>query len=366
MKKLNFTSPIGGTGYGIAGINILSELQKTHDTSLFLIGQPLLDNNEQADLIQKVVMNQDSFDFDAPCLKIWHQFDLSHRIGRGKLFAYPFFELDTFTDREKHHLHHPDHIIVSSEWAKGILKANKIKTKASVAPLGVDRTIFNESKVSKENLEKLPYIFLTVGKWEKRKGHDILVEAFNEAFTDDDNVELWMATHNPFLNEEQTRYWTDMCQSSKLSKKIKIFNRLKTHENVAELMSYASCGVFVSRAEGWNLELLEMMSMGKPVIATNYSSHTEFCNKDNAYLVETTELEPAFDDRWFKGEGNWAKINDSSKEQIVEHMRLVYKNSIRDNAHGIETAKKFSWANSASVITKILEENNAYPKAKSK
>ena len=58
MKKLNFTSPIGGTGYGIAGINILSELQKTHDISLFLIGQPLLDNNEEADLIQKVVMNQ--------------------------------------------------------------------------------------------------------------------------------------------------------------------------------------------------------------------------------------------------------------------------------------------------------------------
>ena len=68
-------------------------------------------------------------------------------------------------------------------------------------------------------------------------------------------------------------------------------------------MSQTDCGVFPARAEGWNLELLEMMSCGKNVIATNYSSHTEFCNSENCMLVETTELEDAHDGKWFRGQG---------------------------------------------------------------
>lgn len=359
MKNLNFTSPIGGTGYGIAALNILERLNEKYNISLFPIGNPHIDNQKQADMLTKIVMNQDNFDFDAPCLKIWHQFDLAQRVGRGKLFVYPFFELDTFTKRELHHLKHPDHLIVSCEWAKSIIEKNNIKTKTSIVPLGVNRDIFNEHKYSPD-LEKMPYIFTTIGKWEKRKGHDKLIELFNKAFEESDNVELWLATNNPFLSEEETKFWTNMVSSSKLSNKIKMFNRLKTHDNVAELMSYSSCGVFISRGEGWNLELLEMMSMGKPVIATNYSSHTEFCNKNNAYLTDIKETEVAIDGKWFNGEGNWAKINKENDEEIIEHMRFVYKNNIKTNEGGIETAIKYNWDNTANIITKVLEENNAY------
>ena len=60
-------------------------------------------------------------------------------------------------------------------------------------------------------------------------------------------------------------------------------------------MAGADCGVFLSRAEGWNLGLLEMMAMGKPVITTNYSGHTEFATPANALLVEVPEVEPAKD-----------------------------------------------------------------------
>ena len=202
----------------------------------------------------------------------------------------------------------------------------------------------------------MPYIFITIGKWEIRKGHDIIIECFNKAFNENDNTELWMVTENPFLNEEQTKAWTDMAQNSKLSSKIRLFSRLQTHENLAEVMSYSNCGLFVSRGEGWNLELLEMMSMGKPVIATNYSSHTEFCNKDNSYLINTTETEPAIDNKWFNGEGNWAKITDDHKEQIVEQMRYVYSNNIKTNPGGITTAMEYSWENTANIISDVLEK----------
>jgi glycosyltransferase involved in cell wall biosynthesis len=355
MKNLNISCPLGGTGYGIASINILRELEKDNHISLFPIGSPHPDNEEDVKLIQKLIMNQDTFDYDAPFLKIWHQFDLANKIGNEKYFAFPFFELDTFTSREIHNLNYVDHLIVSSQWAKSVIEENNVKTKVSVAPLGVDRTIFNEKKNSEEAMSNLPYVFINIGKWEKRKGHDILIECFNEAFEEEDNVELWLVTFNPFLNEEQTKQWLNLAASSKLKDKIRVFNRLKTHDNVAEIMSYASCGVFPSRGEGWNLELLEMMSLGKPVIATNYSSHTEFCNKDNSYLIDITDKELAKDGKWFDGEGNWAKIDDDQKKQIIEYMRFVYNNKVVNNLAGIETAKKYSWENTANCINTILQ-----------
>ena len=56
-------------------------------------------------------------------------------------------------------------------------------------------------------------------------------------------------------------------------------------------MAKTDCGVFPARAEGWNLELLEMMSCNKPVIATNYSAHTEFCDDKNCMLIDIEDME---------------------------------------------------------------------------
>ena len=61
--------------------------------------------------------------------------------------------------------------------------------------------------------------------------------------------------------------------------RVKMIPRVNTSEEVARIMGQVDCGVFPARGEGWNLELLEMMSMGKPVIATNYSGHTQFCDR---------------------------------------------------------------------------------------
>ncbi len=143
MQNLNMICPLGGTGYGIASINIYKELLKQLDVCLFPIGSPSIDNKEDAFLIQQGVDKQKFFDYDAPCLKIWHQFDLALRPGRGKFIAFPFFETDTFDEREKHHLLHPEELMVSSQWAKNILIKNNINSNTTVVPLGVDTTIFD-------------------------------------------------------------------------------------------------------------------------------------------------------------------------------------------------------------------------------
>lgn len=348
---INLISPINQLGYGITGLNITKALSKITDVALWVIGQPQLTNQEDADTISQCLKNAQLPDFTSPCIRIWHQHDMSQFVGRGQHIGFPIFELDKFSNIEKHHLSSLDKIFVCSSWAKNVIlnNINIAESNVVVVPLGVDSDIFKPVESQHKNT-----IFFNCGKFEIRKGHDILVDIFNKAFNTNDSVELWLMCDNPFLNENETKEWHQKYYKSKLGSKIKIIPRLNTQQEVYNIMSQIDCGVFPSRAEGWNLELLECMACGKNVITTNYSAHTEFCNKDNSYLIDISDTELAFDNKWFFKQGNWAKIDSTHTDQFVENMRNIHANkqnsSLLPNNAGIATAKKFSWKNTAEIM----------------
>jgi len=202
---INLQAPINTLGYGVAGYNILKELFARDDSvSLYPIGNP----DQTDDFIAKAISNISSLKLNRPHVKIWHQHDLFQRVGKGKHLGFPIFELTEFDQRERISLHHCDELMVCSKWASEIVD-NQTGIKANVVPLGVDTEIFYPNKVS--NPDKT--IFFNCGKWEKRKGHDILGECFNRAFTKDDNVELWMMCENPFLKPEQKEHWEKLYKS---------------------------------------------------------------------------------------------------------------------------------------------------------
>ena len=348
-------TPINKTGYGIASINILKALYlKDNNISYFPIGQPSVDNQEDYNFLQSVFNNQISADFSQPCLKIWHQFELATRIGKGKYFAYPFFELDTFNKLEKNHMSVPDHLFVSSEWAKNVMKQNGIQKDITVVPLGVDMNIFDYKKYSKNNTDK--YIFSNLGKWEVRKGHDFLYDVFIDTFPDEKNVELWLLASektNNYSSPEDLVAWKKMYSKDP---RVKVFTGFNGHDEIANFISQIDCGVFPSRAEGWNLELLECMAMNKPVICTDYTAHTEFCNKDNALLIPIDSTEPAYDGKAFQRQGNWGKIDSKQINLLQQYMRHCYEERISENAEGIKMAKKLSWNNTANIIYGCIQD----------
>ena len=119
-------------------------------------------------------------------------------------------------------------------------------------------------------------------------------------------------------------------------------------------MENIDCGIFPSRAEGWNLELLELLSCGKMAISSNVSAHTEFCNSKAVYLIDIPEKELAEDGKWFFKQGSWAKITESTINDFVEAMRAAHKrhqqNKNAINKDGVEVAKNFTWSNTAEKI----------------
>tara|TARA_R110000751_G_scaffold250938_1_gene350433 strand:+ start:128 stop:1192 length:1065 start_codon:yes stop_codon:yes gene_type:complete len=350
---INYIAPINSLGYGVAGLNLLKALSKNNEVSYFPLGEPTLDSQADFEIVKHSIKLASMPNFKAPCVRVWHQHDMSKFVGGGIHAGFPIFELDTFTDLEKHHLGGLDSVLVCSEWAKDVVCGNIKNSNTNVVPLGVDRATFKETPLSKGSTK-----FFNCGKWEVRKGHDVLVEAFNKAFTEEDDVELWMMCHNPFYTDAENKEWESLYTSSKLGSKVKIIPRQKTHRDVYNIMSKVDCGVFPSRAEGWNLELLEMMSCGRHVIATDYSAHTEFCNAENSRLIKVSEKEKAFDGKWFKGQGMWAKLDNNSEEDLINSMKTIHNlkssSMLNINKEGVKTAIDFSWDNCAEKCVEAI------------
>ena len=349
--QINLQGPINQLGYGVASLNILKALyQEGVEVSLFPVGQPQLTNEEDAYAVRRGMRLAQTFDPQAPCVKIWHQNQMAERIGSGKFIGFPIFELDTFNDLEKHHLNSCDHLFVCSKWAKEIcLDQTRFgEHRVHVVPLGVDAELFPPAPVRQDDKT----IFFNCGKWEIRKGHDILINAFEKVLEHGENAELWMMCTNPFNSPDEDAKWHQLYNHPK----VKLIPRAETQAEVYNIMSQVDCGVFPSRGEGWNLELLEMMAAGKHVVATEYSAHTEFCTEENSYLLPISDTEPAFDNKWFFGQGNWAKIDDAEVEMLTKLMqRFIKLSKGKVNKAGIETAKKFSWQNTAKEIIKCLQ-----------
>lgn len=357
-KEINFIAPINFLGYGYTGLNILKALGKLgYHTSLFPLGNIEADPSD-IPYIKQALVNSKRYSKCAPSIRLCHAHDLTLHVGNGPHYGWPIFELTRFTEEEKHQLKAMDGIIVCSEWAKDIVLAN-VSQYAQVIPLGVDTTIFNEHVNTQHN--STTTVFFNCGKWEIRKGHDILVTAFNRAFKEEDDVKLVMNCYNPFLDQVANREWELKYTRSKLGKEGKVVvnnRRLNSQYELARLIGTVDCGVFPSKAEGWNLEVLEMMAMGKHVILTNYSAHTEFASSHNSYLIDILQTEPACDNIWFNKQGEWAYFGRDQLDQLIEYMRQVHKlkqnGLLETNSEGISTSIRFTWEATAKQLIRTV------------
>lgn len=356
--SLNYMAPINNTtGYGITSTNILkSMLKRGVQLSLFPIGGVGVDNQQDKNLLEQELgkVQFAGWDTNGPCLKVWHPHDLATRVGKGKMGALVFFELDTIKPLERTMLNNVDVVFTASKWGKEVLEKSGITSKIVVSPLAVDTEVFKDHN-NEPHFKSDAFKFINIGKWEIRKGHDFLLEAFNKAFEETDNVELYMINQNPFLSQQENEIWVNMYRQSKLGKKIMPIARVNTHVELAMLIKDMDCGFFPARAEGWNNEVLEVMALDKPVITTNYSAHTEYCTKDNAFLIDIDKLTTAEDGKFFNGEGQWADLGEKQMDQTVEYLRKVYKEGIKTNPAGVETCKKYTWDNTSTILTTEME-----------
>lgn len=337
LNKLSYGNVCTGFVHGLS--------QNNYPVSLFPIHHQDIDSIYYQS-VKQALANAQYYDVNSPCIRVWHQFEMTQFVGKRRI-GFPIFELNKFNPLELHHLKACDELIVCSKWAQNILQDHNLQSK--VCPLGVNTSVFQPKHLPGEKT-----IFLVGGKLEIRKGHDIVTKLFERAFSENDNVELWLWINNPFLKDDDFSSWKKFFLTNKLASKIRFVPYLNTIQDVAELYNSVTAGICISRAEGWNLPLLELMACGRKNIVTNYSGHTEYCNNDNSYLINIDTLETAYDGYWFKsGIGEWAKIGPSQEDQIIEAMRTIHRSNREFNRHCVTTGLNYDWKLSGKKLYEL-------------
>jgi glycosyltransferase involved in cell wall biosynthesis len=320
---MNIIGAWNNRSYGIVTRKICKYLKE--DIRLW----PLHVENVDTELLNKLVNTPYKADIS---LRIWHQNDLALHTGKVRI-GFPIFELDRLTEIEREHVSSQDIVFVPSKWAKEIVG------NAEVIPLGYDPEVFYPGDIPKKEV-----VYVNAGKWEIRKGHDILVEAFAKAFTNE-NVKLLMLCNNPFLSKIEEKEWQKIYRD-KLGNKVEFIPWLDNEKQVGDLFRYCDVGVFPSRAEGWNLEALECLACGCDLIITDYSGHTEFI--PDCHKIQIEQTEPAFDGKWFFGQGEWAKMGQNQIDQLVHFLRKTYLNR---QSYDVS---QYTWENTCLNVQQVL------------
>ena len=105
------------------------------------------------------------------------------------------------------------------------------------------------------------------------------------------------------------------------------------------------------------MPILEAMACGLPVIATNWSSQTDFFNEKNGYPVDVEKLINAEAKCPYYEGFQWAQ---PSEEHLMERMRYVYDHKQEARELGLIAAAdartNWTWDNSARKILERLKE----------
>jgi tetratricopeptide (TPR) repeat protein len=204
------------------------------------------------------------------------------------------------------------------------------------------------------------YKFLFVGGTIARKGIDVLLDAFDRAFTAKDDVVLIIkdfGTQTFYANQGAGEIIRAL-QDKQGGAKLVYLNEDMTEEQIAGLYAACDCLVHPYRGEGYGLPIAEAMACGKPTLVTNYGAALDFAHSGNAYLIPATvqhHTQKRIGDIITLDFPYWA---DPDRDALTSLLRHVMTN--RDEAHdrGVRAAEEIqarhTWAEAARIAADRL------------
>jgi glycosyltransferase involved in cell wall biosynthesis len=287
---------------------------------------------------------------------------------KSKLKAVVYnYETSILPNSWKNLHHHVDVILPSSEFSKKIfIDGGWPEEKLIVIPHGVNKEDF----LSKEKYilnSKKPFKFLNISIPHYRKNIDLLVEAYYEAFLNNDNVCLVLKTS---LEKPKNRnYYTFECDVMHMIKSLQAkyskLGRLPQVEIITEKIPnmvhlYNACDVLVSAtsSEGFGLPLLEALAANKVVIAPRATGQLDFLNEANSLLVDVKEIEATEKYQYWtvtKGAKTYLPVKEDLKQKMLDAYNKNYIDLFSNSI--LKTVDEFTWQNASRKIIKVLENN---------
>lgn len=171
------------------------------------------------------------------------------------------------------------------------------------------------------------FVFLSVFKWELRKGWDVLLTSYLREFTSADRVALYLLTNSYHTDADFDNKIVKLAENGNLEEpaegwaQVYVIDSHIPQIDLPRLYKAADAFVLPSRGEGWGRPVVEAMAMELPVIVTNWSGPTEYLTEENSYPLRVDQMSEVPEGP-FKGH-LWA---EPSVEQLRAVMRRVVSN----------------------------------------
>lgn len=247
-------------------------------------------------------------------------FGYRRRTAAGVPFAYvgrSMFETDGLDPDHRERLLRMDRLWVPTDWQRNVYAENGIPDAAVDVigePVDVDFYAPGGKKFTNAELRRLgkrlrldgsaarddddddahSAVFLAVGKWESRKGFDVLVRAYAAAFCNS-------RARPPLLVLKLSGYHGDVnaalpalvaAANATCPGSLYVITDHIATTDMPALFRSATALVQPSRGEGWGRPHAEAMACGTPVIATDWSGPQAFVDDSVGWLLRNEGLKP--------------------------------------------------------------------------
>lgn len=251
-------------------------------------------------------------------------------------------------------------IVCGSKWGRDcMVEAGVPADRVSVAIQGVDMDVFKPAT----ELPATPrntFNIWSAGKFEMRKSQDVVIRAVGVLMNQHKDVRLIAAWHNPWPASEATMaqspliQWTgsqfDACCRYLDMSRVELIGPEPHGGSVAHI-NRCDVGLFPNRCEaGTNLPLMEAMSCGLPVIATNTHGHRDVTKHlDGSSIIPSTST-PIM--RGGMHVANWYEPNLDATIAALEWQYEQWRNGgiLPHSEHNRAWMANYTWAGCAQSL----------------
>lgn len=252
-------------------------------------------------------------------IKSWYEG--AHRV------IFTMWETDQLPERFRRWMSQYEQVVVPC--AHNVELFGPYHPKVSAVPLGVDARFWKPFA----RAENDRFVFTCGGSLWKRKGLDLVVEAFRRAKLPDAELRVKAAPHASDVPQMDVPgvVW---------------FREWMSAEEERNFYNQSDCFVAPARGEGFGLIPLQNIALGVPTIITATSGQAEFSHLASAVVPHRKSPAPV---------GRWDEADLSG---LVDLMRAVYADRAKWKLAAVEGAprvgEQFSWRQAAEKLVAAL------------
>jgi hypothetical protein len=351
--------PINSVSFGQVSINLLREIKSRGlHPPIFPMGDVDLSTEEPDSefsewLDDGIKKSLPTHHRSTPLIKLWHLNPEGFQSYSDKTVFLTFYELDAPTPIELN-ISKNFTTVVTSRYTQEVFEEAGVSV--HYTPLGFDKVNFKST--GKEYFKDGRIVFNVCGKFERRKHHEKVLQAWVKEFGDNPKYHLQCALYNKFMTPESNNSVLGKCFGGRRYSNITFLNWMSKNTLYNDFLNSGDIVIGMSGGEGWSLPEFHSVGLGKHAVILNAHVHKDWADEINSVLVEPSGKIDSHDGGFFQKGNlvNQGNIFDFDEEDFISacHKAIDRVKVDKKNEAGSLMRERFTYAKTLDDLMNLL------------